>query len=245
MLPSIFLFSLTGINLYFIGLLYFSMRYVASHKAYRKSGSMLLVFTSFFIWIKYLWEYARKDFILYTGQDYSNIVKFLDMLTFSEVKAPKIDPNTKDPNAAGNDYIKQLFPIEIQIPITQWAILLIMFGLFTVNRLFKKGKMDKNGKMLEKIEGECYDGKDTVKLFESQAEKYEERNDYHLSRKFPYLSRVGIRLRMIVSEVGIMTLIICQTLILVFQDPNLLYWVFLILSLILQISVVASSDATP
>jgi hypothetical protein len=50
---------------------------------------------------------------------------------------------------------------------------------------------------------------------------------------------------MIVSEVGIMTLIICQTLILVFQDPNLLYWVFLILSLILQISVVASSDSTP
>jgi hypothetical protein len=84
-----------------------------------------------------------------------------------------------------------------------------MFGLFTVNRLFKKGKMDNKGKMLEKIEGECYDGKNTVKLFESHAEKYEERNDYHLSRKFPYLSRVGIRLRMIVSEVGIMTLIIC------------------------------------
>jgi hypothetical protein len=84
-----------------------------------------------------------------------------------------------------------------------------MFGLFTVNRLFKKGKMDNKGKMLEKIEGECYDGKDTVKLFESNAEKYEERNDYHLSRKFPYLSRVGIRFRMIVSEVGIMTLIIC------------------------------------
>lgn len=94
------------------------MRYVASLKAYRKSGSILLVFTSFFIWIKYLWEYSRKDFIEYSGKDYSNIVKFLDMLTFSEVKAPIVDPNTKDPNAAGNDYIKQFFPIEIQIPIT-------------------------------------------------------------------------------------------------------------------------------
>ena len=63
--------------------------------------------------------------------------------------------------------------------------------------------------MLEIIKGECYDGKSTVKHFESHAEKYEERNDYHLSRRFPYLSRVGIRLRMIISEVGIMTLIIC------------------------------------
>ena len=185
------------------------MRYVASLKAYRKSGSILLVFTSFFIWIKYLWEYARKDFIEYTGQDYSNIVKFLDMLTFSEVKAPKIDPNTKDPNAAGNDYIKQLFPIEIQIPITQWAILLIMFGLFAVNRLFKKGRLGKDGKKIDTIDGDSYDGKNTVKVFESYAEMFEERNDYYLSRKFPYLSRVGIRLRMIVSEISIMTLIIC------------------------------------
>ena len=47
---------------------------------------------------------------------------------------------------------------------------------------------------------------------------------------------------MVVSEVGIMALIISQTLILVFQDPNLLYWVFLVLSLILQISVVAASE---
>jgi hypothetical protein len=38
---------------------------------------------------------------------------------------------------------------------------------------------------------------------------YEARNDYFLTKKFPYLSRVGIRLRMIISEIGIMTLIIC------------------------------------
>jgi len=92
-LPSIFLFSLTGINLYFVGLLYFSLRYVSSLQAYRKSGPILLIFTSFFIWIKYLWEYARKDFTDYTGADYSNLIKLLDMLTFSEVKAPKVDPN--------------------------------------------------------------------------------------------------------------------------------------------------------
>jgi hypothetical protein len=105
-LPSIFLFSITGINLYFIGLLYFSMRYISSLQAYRKSGPILLVFTSFFIWIKYLWEYARDGFTASYGKEYSDIVKALDMLTFSEIKSPKIDPGKSDPNADFNDNIK-------------------------------------------------------------------------------------------------------------------------------------------
>jgi len=46
-----------------------------------------------------LWEYARKDFTNYTGKDYINLINFLDMLTFSEVKNPNVkDPNVKDPN---------------------------------------------------------------------------------------------------------------------------------------------------
>ena len=101
-LPSIFLFSLTGINLYFVGLLYFSLRYISSLQAYRKSGRILLIFTAFFIWIKYLWEYAREDFVSSFLKNYGNLVKLLDMLTFTEVKQPVINPNSVDPNGLGN-----------------------------------------------------------------------------------------------------------------------------------------------
>ena len=85
-----------------------------------------------------------------------------------------------------------------------------MFALFTVNRLFKKGKED------EIIPGPCYDGKSTFKYYNSVAEVYEARNANNLSKKFPFLSRFGQRVRMVISEIGIMGLIICQTLILVF-----------------------------
>jgi hypothetical protein len=70
------------------------------------------------------------------------------------------------------------------------------------------GKIDENEKK-DGIEGDSYDGKGSKKNFDSYAEMYEAKNDFFLTRRFPYLSRVGIRLRMIISEIGIMTLIIC------------------------------------
>jgi len=45
--------------------------------------------------------------------------------------------------------------------------------------------------------------------YDSVALKYEAKNDYYLAKKFPFLTKVGIRVRMIVSEVGILALIIC------------------------------------
>lgn len=50
-LTGIFLFSITGVNLYFIGLLYFFLRYVSSMHAYRKCGTTLVAYAGFFIWI--------------------------------------------------------------------------------------------------------------------------------------------------------------------------------------------------
>ncbi len=85
-----------------------------------------------------------------------------------------------------------------------------MFGLFTVNRLFKPKKNE------ETIIGLCYEGTYENIEYGSHGEKYEAKNDYYLSQRFQFLTRVGIRVRMIVSEVGIMGLIICQSLILVF-----------------------------
>ena len=71
-----------------------------------------MIFTSFFIWIKYLWEFARKGFTENYGKDYGDLVKFLDMLTFSEIKPPQNDPMKKDPSAEFNDNLKEIFPIE-------------------------------------------------------------------------------------------------------------------------------------
>jgi hypothetical protein len=84
-LCGIFAFAFTGLNIYFIGLLYFFLRYVSSPKAYRKSGTRLLAFAGFFIWLNYIWSLLKKNGVSF--QD--NIDKFLDILTL----AVKRDPN--------------------------------------------------------------------------------------------------------------------------------------------------------
>ena len=60
-LCGIFAFAFTGLNIYFIGLLYFFLRYVSSPKAYRKSGTRLLAFAGFFIWLNYIWSLLKKN----------------------------------------------------------------------------------------------------------------------------------------------------------------------------------------
>lgn len=82
-LTGIFAFVFTGLNIYFIGLLYFFLRYVSSLKAYRKSGSRLLAFAGFFIWLNYIWSLLKKNGVSFD----ENIDKFLDILTLA-VKKP-------------------------------------------------------------------------------------------------------------------------------------------------------------
>ena len=45
----IFVFGIKNINIYYIGLLYFFIRYISSLVAYRKSGKTLVAYASFFI----------------------------------------------------------------------------------------------------------------------------------------------------------------------------------------------------
>jgi hypothetical protein len=83
-LTGIFAFVFTGLNIYFIGLLYFFLRYVSSLKAYRKSGSILLAFAGFFIWLNYIWSLLKKNGVSFD----ENIDKLLDILTLA-VKKPQ------------------------------------------------------------------------------------------------------------------------------------------------------------
>lgn len=50
-LSLIFYFGMREFNIYYIGLMYFFVAYVSSLATYRKSGIILLVWASFFIWI--------------------------------------------------------------------------------------------------------------------------------------------------------------------------------------------------
>lgn len=52
----IFLVGMNSINVYYIGLLYFIIKFVASTPQYRKSKTSLVTFTAFFIWIPYIWR---------------------------------------------------------------------------------------------------------------------------------------------------------------------------------------------
>jgi hypothetical protein len=81
-LCGIFAFVFTGLNIYFIGLLYFFLRYVSSIKAYRSSGPRLLAFAGFFIWLNYIWSLLKKNGVSFDD----NIDKFLDILTLAVQK---------------------------------------------------------------------------------------------------------------------------------------------------------------
>ena len=138
-LCGIFAFVFTGLNIYFIGLLYFFLRYVSSPQAYRKSGPTLLAFAGFFIWLNYIWSLLKKNGVSFED----NIDKFLDILTLAVKKQPNqqsifsLGKNATNTDAAGNKLVSEYVDLQYDIPFQQWIILLLNFGLFTVNRFFK------------------------------------------------------------------------------------------------------------
>jgi len=69
--------------------------------------------------------------------------------------------------------------------------------------------------------------------YDSMADYYEERCDFVLRKKFPGSARLLIRVRIIFSEMMIISILITQGFILVLQPPNLMFWGFLIFSLTL------------
>jgi len=58
----IFVYGIREINIYYIGLLYFFIKYTSSLDSYRKSRAKLIIFTGFFIWIQYIWSYIKKQY---------------------------------------------------------------------------------------------------------------------------------------------------------------------------------------
>lgn len=82
LLCSIFAIGMDDINVYYIGLLYFFMKYVSSVQAYRKSGSKLVMFTAFFIWAPYIWKLIKSDFYKKdTEKDF--FYKLMQMITLA------------------------------------------------------------------------------------------------------------------------------------------------------------------
>lgn len=75
---------------------------------------------------------------------------------------------------------------------------------------------------------------------EKDANYYEGQIGKILTKKFPILSKLFIRVGVILSDMLILTILIVQSMILAFQSPNLMYWLFLILSLVLQAVVVSN-----
>lgn len=131
-----------------------------------------------------------------------NIDKFLDILTLAVKKSPdqhsilSISKNGTNTDAAGNKLVSEYVNLQYDIPFQQWIILILNFGLFTVNRFFKA---DKEGTVENEFNGE---------KFKSAGEYYEARNDFNLTLKFPRLAKIFIKIRMIFSEIMIMLILI-------------------------------------
>lgn len=130
LLCSIFAVGMNAINLYYIGLLYFFMKYVSSVLAYRKSGSKLVSFTAFFIWVPYIWSLIKIDF--YTDKtvkpsDRDFFYKLMQMITLQN----KDEMGDIEGAATFNSYM------EVPIPFGQWIILLLFVLLKNINNMFK------------------------------------------------------------------------------------------------------------
>jgi hypothetical protein len=78
-LTPIVVFGLAELNLYYIILLIFFVKYASSLVSYRKSGNNLVGFAAFFIWINYFWSIAQPYF---DKDDFTS--KIFMMLTFSK-----------------------------------------------------------------------------------------------------------------------------------------------------------------
>jgi hypothetical protein len=132
LLCSIFLIGMDSINLYYIGLLYFFMKYVSSIGSYRKSGSKLVAFTSFFIWVPYMWSLLRED--LYGSCDkkkpddpcFDVFFKIMQMIT--------LESNDKlmeyESAATFNSYM------EVPIPFGQWTVLMLFVLCKNINIMY-------------------------------------------------------------------------------------------------------------
>ena len=122
--------------------------------------------------------------------------------------------------------------MEYKIPVGQWLILILCVFITTINMMFAKGT-PVNKKSL-------HDNK--IKYYPTSADYYEDKCDFILKKKFPSLAKVMIRVSMIFSEMMILVILIIQGLILATQQPNIMYWGFLIFSLTLQTAVVSASE---
>lgn len=127
LLCSIFLVGMNDINIFYIGLLYFFMKYVSSLAVYRKSGSKLVMFTAFFVWIPYGWELVKHDF--YNSkkpEDQDFFYKLMQMITLQK---------GQDINIEGADTFNSY--MEVKIPFGHWTVLLLFVLLKNINNLFK------------------------------------------------------------------------------------------------------------
>jgi len=55
-LGLIFIFGMSEVNIYYIGLLFFVMAFATSLPTYRRYADVLVIYSSFFIFIQYLWS---------------------------------------------------------------------------------------------------------------------------------------------------------------------------------------------
>lgn len=121
------------------------------------------------------------------------------------------------------------------MPYTQWTILMVQVLMTTVNKFFLPGI----------VKEKSLENPSVYKNYLSLGDYYEEKCDLVLRKKFPTTARFLIRLRMIFSEMMIILILITQGFILVTQNPNLLFWGFLIFSLTLQTAVVSATEENP
>ena len=224
LLCSIFAIGMDAINIYYIGLLYFFMKYVSSVASYRKSGSKLVLFTGFFIWIAYIWKLLKVDFYSdCKGKDktdpcYDFLYKAMQMVTL-ETK-----DNFSDQFEGADTFNSYM---EVPIPFGQWIILMLFVFMKNINNLFKtneyqKKKAERKGKKVK-----------ASNMVEKDADYYEDKIEKILTKKFPFIAKIFIRVKVSLGEMMNLTILIVQSLTLAFQEPNIMYWGFLIFSLVL------------
>lgn len=206
LLLTIFFIGMNAINVFYIGLLYFIIKYVSSVAQYRKSKWGLVTFTAFFIWVPYLWNVLKGGTGDNANFDENGVIyKLMQMLTNQDT-----DEIKNEGTEMFNSYM------EVPVPFGQWTILFLTVFLKNVNSMYvtKKNNGERSKKPKVQAEQEGYSalpdgarpGVETSSV--KDADYYENKISQELTKKFPTSAKIFIRISVILSEMMILFILI-------------------------------------
>ncbi len=105
--------------------------------------------------------------------------------------------------------------MEVPVPFGQWTVLMMCVFLKSINSMFIT-KSNQGKKSLKEEEGFKRPDSEAKTTVDHDADYYETTISQTLTKKFPLIAKIFIRLNVFFSEMMILTILIVQSMVLAF-----------------------------